>query len=80
MGNKLLNPSYEFEVKTFLGINFNANSGLMDWHCSDDSKKVNPISLCRVWVTLDINPEYDMTDMLCIDEYKNWWIKKYDTC
>ena len=65
MGNKLLNPSYEFEVKIFPGINFNVNSGLMDWQCSDDSKKVNPISLCRVWVKLDINQGLVKGAILC---------------
>ena len=79
MGNRLINPNYEFGVKISLDIKLNANSGLMDRLCSDYSK--NPIFLCRVWVTLDINPDYGLMDMICIDEWKKIdESKNYDTC
>ena len=39
-------------------MKLDANSGLMDRQYTDDSKKVNPIFLCKVWVTLNINPKY----------------------
>ena len=57
-------------------INLHGNLGLIDRQCCEDSTKVNPIFLCRVWVTLDINPEYGLMDRSCPDDSKNVWQKK----